>query len=139
MAFYVIINTFARFFVKSIMTKFRRVFISCLCMLLSFGLSISAQETTVKVSGVITSAEDGLPIIGAAVIVGPGVGVSADFDGNYSIEVAPGTELTFTSIGFVDAKVTVPQGETFVYDVVLQVESMVLEDAVVIAYGVRKK
>lgn len=121
------------------MTKFRRVFISCLCMLLSFGLSISAQETTVKVSGVITSAEDGLPIIGAAVIVGPGVGVSADFDGNYSIEVAPGTELTFTSIGFVDAKVTVPQGETFVYDVVLQVESMVLEDAVVIAYGVRKK
>lgn len=121
------------------MTKFRRVFISCLCMLLSFGLSISAQETTVKVSGVITSAEDGLPIIGAAVIAGPGVGVSADFDGNYSIEVAPGTELTFTSIGFVDAKVTVPQGETFVYDVVLQVESMVLEDAVVIAYGVRKK
>lgn len=121
------------------MTKFRRVFISCLCMLLSFGLSISAQETTVKVSGVITSAEDGLPIIGAAVIVGPGVGVSADFDGNYSIEVAPGTELTFTSIGFIDAKVTVPQGETFVYDVVLQVESMVLEDAVVIAYGVRKK
>lgn len=121
------------------MTKFRRVFISCLCMLLSFGLSISAQETTVKVSGVITSAEDGLPIIGAAVIVGPGVGVSADFDGNYSIEVAPGTELTFTSIGFVDAKVTVPQGETFIYDVVLQVESMVLEDAVVIAYGVRKK
>ncbi len=121
------------------MTKFRRVFISCLCMLLCFGLSISAQETTVKVSGVITSAEDGLPIIGAAVIVGPGVGVSADFDGNYSIEVAPGTELTFTSIGFIDAKVTVPQGETFVYDVVLQVESMVLEDAVVIAYGVRKK
>lgn len=121
------------------MTKFRRVFISCLCMLFSFGLSISAQETTVKVSGVITSAEDGLPIIGAAVIVGPGVGVSADFDGNYSIEVAPGTELTFTSIGFIDAKVTVPQGETFVYDVVLQVESMVLEDAVVIAYGVRKK
>lgn len=121
------------------MTKFRRVFISCLCMLLSFGLSISAQETTVKVSGVITSAEDGLPIIGAAVIAGPGVGVSADFDGNYSIEVAPGTELTFTSIGFIDAKVTVPQGETFVYDVVLQVESMVLEDAVVIAYGVRKK
>lgn len=121
------------------MTKFRRVFISCLCMLLSFGLSISAQETTVKVSGVITSAEDGLPIIGAAVIVGPGVGVSADFDGNYSIEVAPGTELTFTSIGFIDAKVTVPKGETFVYDVVLQVESMVLEDAVVIAYGVRKK
>lgn len=121
------------------MTKFRRVFISCICMLLSFGLSISAQETTVKVSGVITSAEDGLPIIGAAVIVGPGVGVSADFDGNYSIEVAPGTELTFTSIGFIDAKVTVPQGETFVYDVVLQVESMVLEDAVVIAYGVRKK
>ena len=121
------------------MIKFRRVFISCLSMLLSFGLSLSAQETTVKVSGVITSAEDGLPVIGAAVIVGPGVGVSADFDGNYSIEVAPGTELTFTSIGFIDAKVVVPQGETFVYDVVLQVESMVLEDAVVIAYGVRKK
>ena len=60
--------------------------------------ALSAQ-TTVKVSGVVTSAEDGLPMMGVGVVAGPGTGVITSLDGDYVIEVATGTQLTFSSIG----------------------------------------
>ena len=96
-------------------------------------------QSLVKVSGVVTSAEDGLPMMGVGVVAGPGNGVITSLDGDYVIEVAAGTELTFSSIGFEDASVTVPEVAEFTYNVVLQPEAMKLDDVVVIAYGVRKK
>ena len=104
----------------------------------SWCFALNAQSL-VKVSGVVTSADDGLPMIGVAVMDGAGNGVITSLDGDYVIEVAPGTELTFSSIGFLDAKVVVPQAETFAHNVQMQPESMKLDDVVVIAYGVRKK
>ena len=117
---------------------------SCLKFLLTIALSVFAglpvlAQSEVKVVGLVTSADDGLPMIGVAVMAGPGNGVITSLDGEYEIHVAPGTELTFSSIGFLDEKVVVPQTETFTYNVVLQTETMKLDDAVVIAYGVRKK
>ncbi|MGN1046850.1 MAG: SusC/RagA family TonB-linked outer membrane protein [Candidatus Cryptobacteroides sp.] len=103
------------------------------------GAALLRAQTTVKVTGIVTSADDGLPLMGAAVMAGPGVGVVTSLDGDYTIEVAPGTELVFSSIGFLDEKVTVPQAETFRFDVAMKTESMKLDDVVVIAYGVRKK
>lgn len=108
--------------------------LSSMCL----AFSVDAQSL-VKVSGVVTSADDGLPMMGVAVMAGPGNGVVTSIDGDYAIEVAPGTELVFSSIGFNDEKVTVPQKESFVCNVVLQPESLKLDDVVVIAYGVRKK
>lgn len=96
-------------------------------------------QSVVKVSGVVTSSDDGLPMIGVAVMAGPGNGVITSIDGDYLIEVAPGTELVFSSIGFLDEKVVVPSVENFTYNVVMQTETMNIDDAVVIAYGVRKK
>lgn len=87
----------------------------------------------------VTSADDGLPMIGVGVMAGPGNGVITSLDGDYLIEVAPGTTLTFSSIGFQDQTVVVPQAETFAHNVVMQSEAMTLDDVVVIAYGVRKK
>ena len=96
-------------------------------------------QTKVVVSGVVTSAEDNLPMMGAGVMAGPGVGVITNLDGEYSIDVAPGTTLTFSSIGYEDQTVVVPNAATFTHNVVMQPESMKLDDVVVIAYGVRKK
>ena len=107
-------------------------------MLLIPAGQLSAQSI-VKVSGVVTSAEDNLPMIGVGVLAGPGVGVTTSLDGDYAIDVPAGTELLFSSIGYQDVKVVVPAGETFVHNVVMQPESMKLDDVVVIAYGVRKK
>ena len=96
-------------------------------------------QSPVKVTGIVTSAEDNLPMIGVGVMAGPGVGVITSMDGDYSIEVAPGTTLTFSSIGYEDQTVVVPQVAAFAHNVVMQPESMKLDDVVVIAYGVRKK
>ena len=119
------------------MKKHLKLFVTAF---VTFLMMASAQaQSLVRVTGVVTSAEDGLPMIGVGVMAGPGTGVITSLDGEYEIEVAPGTELTFSSIGFNDEKVVVPQTEVFTHNVVMQPESMTLDDVVVIAYGVRKK
>ena len=118
----------------------KKLFKLLLTALLAVIGCISADaQALVKVNGVVTSSDDGLPMIGVAVMDGAGNGVVTSLDGDYLIEVAPGTQLTFSSIGFLDAKVVVPQAETFTHNVQMQPESMKLDDVVVIAYGVRKK
>ena len=120
------------------MKSIRNLFFAVFIMLLIPVGQLSAQSI-VQVSGVVTSAEDNLPMIGVGVLAGPGVGVTTSLDGDYAIDVPAGTELLFSSIGYQDVKVVVPAGDTFVHNVVMQPESMKLDDVVVIAYGVRKK
>ena len=92
-----------------------------LAVILMFAAGASAHaQTSVKVTGIVTSADDGLPMIGVAVMAGPGNGVITSLDGDYEIVVAPGTELTYSSIGFLDEKVIVPAVETFTHNVVMQ-------------------
>lgn len=120
------------------MKRFEKLIASLLVCLLGGGISFA--QPSVKVSGVVTSAEDNMPLIGVTVIAGPGIGVSTSVDGDYSIEVAPGTKLVFSSIGFLDEEFIVAPGESEIrHDVVMQTESTRLDDVVVIAYGVRKK
>ncbi len=114
--------------------KFLIVFLTCLT-----GGGAFAQ-TSVNVTGVVISAEDKLPLVGVAVIAGQGQGVMTSIDGDYSIDVAPGTKLIFSSIGFTGHEYVVPAGNASVkYDVIMQAENLQLDDVVVIAYGVRKK
>lgn len=120
------------------MNRLGKLIVSLLICILCSAAAIA--QTTVKVSGIVTSAEDNMPLVGVTVIAGPGVGVSTSIDGDYSIDVAPGTKLVFSSIGFLDEEYTVAQGSPEIrHDVVMQTESMRLDDVVVIAYGVRKK
>ncbi|MGN1215296.1 MAG: SusC/RagA family TonB-linked outer membrane protein, partial [Candidatus Cryptobacteroides sp.] len=112
-------------------------FLLTLACFLSVAASGYSQDK-VAVKGVITSAEDGLPLIGAAVLDGNGNGVVTDLDGIYSFDAVPGSVLTFTCFGFNDEKRIVPENGG-VIDVMMKAESLSLDDAVVIAYGVRKK
>ena len=112
--------------------------IATMVLFLAGCFALDAQSL-VKVSGVVTSSDDGLPMIGVAVMDGAGNGVITSLDGDYAIDVAPGTELTFSSIGYLEVKVVVPQTPAFTHNVQMQPESMKLDDVVVIAYGVRKK
>lgn len=81
-------------------------------MLLAFCLlvgSVAAGAQTLTVTGTVTSAADGEPLIGASVTVkGATNGVTTDIDGNYTIKVDQGATLTFSYIGFTsrDIKVT---------------------------------
>ena len=81
----------------------------------------------------------GLPVIGAAVVVeGTANGTTADLDGNFVFDKAVPADavLVVTSIGYKTAKV--PVGSGFV-EVVLQEDNEMLEETVVIGYGVQKK
>lgn len=105
-----------------------------LCLLVG---SVAAGAQTLTVTGTVTSASDGEPLIGASVTVkGAHEGATTDIDGNYSIKVNQGATLTFSYVGFSprDIKVT---GNRL--DVALQENSESLNELVVVGYGVMKK
>ena len=87
------------------------------------------------VTGTVTQAEDGEPVIGASVVVkGHTGGVVTDYDGKYSIDVPNDqAELTFSSVGL--KQVTVKVGNRSVVDVVMTGDTELLEEVVVTAMG----
>ncbi len=86
------------------------------------------------VTGVITSASDKEPIIGASVQVqGTTRGASTDFDGKYTLEAQDNDVLVVTYVGMTPQKVKV--GGRDVVNVVLQENSQVLNEVVVTAMG----
>ena len=86
------------------------------------------------VTGTVTSAADGEPLIGVTVMVKGGAGVATDFDGKYSVEVPDDKAvLNFSYVGMNPMSVTV--GSRSVVDVQMSENSTVLEEVVVTAMG----
>ena len=112
-------------------------------LLCAMPVAVSAQteeKSDVTVSGVVTSSEDGLPLVGVVVMSSAGGGVSTSDDGSYSCTVPAGTVLSFHAISYQTVEYTVPSGSrTVTFDVALESDSQLLEETVVVAYGVRKK
>ena len=107
-------------------------------LMISFWGQAQAQNR-VKITGTVTSSEDNQPLVGAAVIDSAGNGVITDLDGHYEITADSGSKLVFSCFGFLDVEKTVPDMDPCILDVALETETLKLEDAVVIAYGVRRK
>ena len=107
-------------------------------LLISFWGQAQAQNR-VRITGTVTSSEDSQPLVGAAVIDSAGNGVITDLDGHYEITADSGSKLVFSCFGFLDVEKTVPDMDSCILDVALETETLKLDDAVVIAYGVRKK
>ncbi|KJD34754.1 membrane protein [Tamlana nanhaiensis] len=94
-----------------------------------------AQEKTV--TGTITD-DTSFPLPGVNVIVkGTTKGVSTNFDGLYSISVAPGETLVFSYLGFKTSEIVV--GEASVYNVSMETDNAQLDEIVVVGYGTQKK
>ncbi len=95
----------------------------------------SAFAQNQAISGKVLDA-GGQPVIGAAVMV-PGTtnGATTDLNGNFSIRVAPGTTVEVSCIGYTTIRVTAANGMT----VTLEDDTEMLEETVVIGYGVQKK
>jgi len=90
------------------------------------------------VSGTVKDAVSGEAVAGATIMVkGTSVGVSADSDGRYSIEVSEGGTLVCMCIGYSSREKTV--GRSSVVDFFLEVDSQMLEETVVVGYGTLKK
>ena len=95
--------------------------------------SLIAQKT---VSGVVADS-DGLPLPGATVVEqGTNNGVSTDFDGNYSIEVAEGATIEFSFVGYETQSITVGSSDNI--NVTLAAGNE-LEEVVLTALGLEKR
>src|ERR1044072_3349 len=95
-----------------------------------------AQSRTIK--GRVTSADDGQPVIGAAVVVkGTSTGAVTNPDGEYTLQIPDGaTALVFRSVGMKEQEVTL-KGSNSV-NVVLQQDVRNLTETVVTANAIRR-
>ncbi|MDR0939100.1 MAG: SusC/RagA family TonB-linked outer membrane protein [Mediterranea sp.] len=116
------------------MKKTVAFFLAALFMSIS---QIMAQQPSV-VQGVVTSADDGLPIVGASVLVtGTTVGTITDVDGKFTIRDVPSSAKTLrvSYIGMQTREVAIVANVT----VVLQSDAATLDEVVVTAMGIPRK
>ncbi|HRO84716.1 MAG TPA: carboxypeptidase-like regulatory domain-containing protein [Niabella sp.] len=106
-----------------------------MALLLSFSLLGFAQSG--KVAGKVTD-ETGAPVPFASVSQkGTNYGVSADAEGNFSINARPGIVLVVSATGYGTQEVTVPSGTTNLNVVLTRGEGKVIDEVVVTASGLR--
>ena len=109
-----------------------------LLILIAFFGSFEALAQNRTISGKIVDA-NGDPVIGAAVtVVGNSrIGAATDLNGAFTLSVPAGANISVESIGY--------QGQTFsignqsTFNIVLQEDTEMLEETVVIGYGVQRK
>lgn len=107
-----------------------------LVLTLLTGIGLLAQN---RVTGKVTSSQDGAPVAFASVVVkGTMNGVASDDNGAYVLDNVPANAvLVFSSIGFTDLEVVV--GGRSVIDAILAPNAESLEETIVVAYGTAKK
>lgn len=102
------------------------------CLFLSLGMALAQTQ----VSGTVTSAENGEPIIGAAIkVVGTNTGTVTDVNGRFSLSASVGSKLQFSYIGM-KTKVMPAKNNM---KVALESDNQTLEEVMVVAYGTSKK
>ena len=113
----------------------RKLMLLMTCLMIGIGL-VNAQIS--KVTGNVTSEEDGLPVVGASVLVkGTTVGTVTDIDGNFTLTNVPSSAgtLVISFIGMQSQEVKIKPN----VKVVLKSDAEVLDEVVVTGYGVQRK
>lgn len=111
-----------------------------LLILFLTAIGFSAFAQTRSISGVVTSAEDGEPLIGVTVQVKgkSAIGTATDIDGKYSLSNIPDkSTLIFSYVGYQSVEKTL--GSDVTLDVVMQPSADLLDEVVVVGYGTVKK
>ena len=109
-------------------------------MLLALALlTVSTAFAQNKVTGRVTSSEDGSPVPFASVVIkGTMTGIATTAEGVFAMDNVPANAtLLVSSIGFIDQEVPV-NGRTVV-NVILAPDAESLEEVMVVAYGTAKK
>lgn len=105
------------------------------CLFVGIGL-VNAQIS--KVTGTVISEEDGLPVVGASVLVkGTTTGTVTDMDGKFTLTNIPSSAKTLmiSFIGLHTQEVEIKP----VLNISLKPDAEVLEEVMVVAYGTAKK
>ena len=105
--------------------------------ILLFAMAIAAQAQSITVQGVVVSATDSEPLIGASVVSSEkgAVGTATDFDGRFTIAVPQGSSLTVTYVGYNPVTLKAAPEMT----IKLSEDTELLEEVVVVGYSTQKK
>lgn len=96
--------------------------------------AVQQQET---VQGTVVDKKTGEPIIGANILVkGTTIGVITDLDGNFTLNASVGAVLEISYIGYKSIEVIATAQPQVIQ---LSEDTEVLEEVVVVGYGVQKK
>ena len=102
----------------------------------SLFLSLGMALAQTQVSGKVTSAEDGEPVIGASIkVVGTNTGTVTDVDGNFSLNAPAGAKLEISYIGMNSQTVKAASN----MKIVMNPDNKSLDEVIVVAYGTAKK
>ena len=100
------------------------------------GAPQEVQQATKKITGTVVDAAG--PVIGASVVEkGSSNGVITDFDGNFTINVKPGATIVISYVGYETQEIKV--GNQSAFNITLKEDDALLEEVVVVGYGVQKK
>ncbi len=111
-------------------------YLSITLLLIAAVASMNAEP--IKVKGKITGT-DGLPLVGVVVTVtgDNSTGAVSDIDGMYGITADSGSSLEFSCMGY--RTVTEPVSGRATVNVVMEEDTQMLEEIVVVGYGTQKK
>lgn len=110
--------------------QFRAMMLVLLMAVVSLG-RVNGQ--TLTVTGVVTSAEDGTPIVGCTVrIEGSRKATSTNISGEYSIQANKGQTLLFNFIGYKQEKRVVASSKL---NVAMKTDNAPLSESVVVCFG----
>ena len=108
----------------------------CMALLLN-APSLGAQNSTIKVKGVVNDAMG--PVIGASIVEkgNTGNGTITDIDGNFSLNVSSNSTLIVSFVGYIAQEIPVA-GKTF-FTIDLKEDNEMLEEVVVVGFATQKK
>ena len=91
-----------------------------------------------NVTGTVTAASDGEPLIGATVMVkGTSNGVSTDIDGGFALTAPEGSVIEFKYVGYKQQSVKVTDSTPL--NIVLHEDATMLDEVVAVGYGTQRK
>ena len=94
------------------------------------------QQASKKITGTVVDAQG--PVIGASVVEkGTTNGTVTDFDGNFSLSVKTGATIVVSFIGYETQEIKVGNQDNI--QITMKDDNAVLEEVVVVGYGVQKK
>lgn len=99
-------------------------------------MPLAVAQSAMKVTGTVTDGK-GEPMIGVSVLEkGTSNGTMTNLDGTYFVNVSSGATLVFSYVGYQTKTVAVKSGKL---DVTMTEDAQLLDDVVVVGYGVQKK
>lgn len=112
----------------------KRIALFFVCLFTMIGMAMAQS----RVTGTVTSSDDGLPVVGASVMVkGTTLGTITDLDGNFILTNVPSSAKTLV-VSFVGMKTSEVAIKAKV-NVVLDSDAQALDEVVVTAYGTSTK